>query len=100
LAIANSTSATNIGYTVPYWDGNYLAVCTIGGSPLAPGTSDSFVGAFDSNYSTEITGATGKYLRTWVGGSIFSTIPIIGSPHLQYGDFGYGSSLVILEIID
>jgi hypothetical protein len=100
LAIANSTSATTIGYTTPQWDGMFLTVCTITGSPLGPGSSDSFVGAFDSNYSTEITGATGKSLRIWVGGTIVNTISIIGSPHLQYGDFGYGSSFVILEIID
>jgi hypothetical protein len=100
LAIANSTSATSIGYTIPTDGVNNLSVCTIGGSPLAAGTSDSFVGAFWSSYYTEITGATGKQLRTWVGGTIFSTINIIGSPHLQYGDNGYGSSLVILEIID
>jgi hypothetical protein len=100
LAIANSTSATSVGYTIPTDGSNNLSVCTIGGSPLAAGTSDSFVGAFASSYYTEITNATGKQLRTWVGGTIFSTINIIGSPHLQYGDTGYGSSLVILEIID
>jgi hypothetical protein len=100
LAIANSTSATSIGYTIPTDGSNNLSVCTIGGSPLAAGASDSFVGAFASSYYTEITNATGKQLRTWVGGTIFSTINIIGSPHLQYGDTGYGSSFVILEIID
>jgi hypothetical protein len=100
LAIANSTAGTYIGYTTPTDGVNDLAVCTIGGSPLGPSSSDSFVGAFWSSYYTEITNATGKQLRTWVGGTIFSTIPIIGSPHLQYGDTGYGSSLVILEIID
>ena len=100
LAIANSTSGTFIGYTTPTDGVNDLSVCTIGGSPLSPSSSDSFVGAFASSYYTEITNATGKTLRTWVGGTIFSTISIIGSPHLQYGDTGYGSSLVILEIID
>jgi len=100
LAIANSTSGTYIGYTTPTDGVNDLSVCTIGGSPLGPSSSDSFVGAFASSYYTEITNATGKQLRTWVGGTIFSTISIIGSPHLQYGDTGYGSSLVILEIID
>ena len=100
LAIANSTSGTYIGYTTPTDGSNNLAVCTIGGSPLGPSSSDSFVGAFASSYYTEITNATGKQLRTWVGGTIFSTISIVGSPHLQYGDTGYGSSLVILEIID
>jgi len=100
LAIANSTSGTYIGYTTPTDGSNNLAVCTIGGSPLGPSSSDSFVGAFASSYYTEITNATGKQLRTWVGGTIFSTINIVGSPHLQYGDTGYGGSLVILEIID
>jgi hypothetical protein len=100
LAIANSTAGTYVGYTTPTDGSNNLAVCTIGGSPLGPSSSDSFVGAFASSYYTEITNATGKQLRTWVGGTIFSTISIIGSPHLQYGDTGYGSSLVILEIID
>lgn len=100
LAIANSTSGTFIGYTTPTDGVNDLAVCTIGGSPLGPSSSDSFVGAFWSSYYTEISNATGKQLRTWVGGTIVSTISIIGSPHLQYGDTGYGSSLVILEIID
>lgn len=100
LAIANSTSGTFIGYTIPTDGVNNLSVCTIGGSPLSPSNSDSFVGAFASSYYTEITNATGKTLRIWVGGTIFSTISIIGSPHLQYGDTGYGSSLVILEIID
>ena len=100
LAIANSTAGTYIGYTTPTDGSNNLAVCTIGGSPLGPSSSDSFVGAFASSYYTEITNATGKQLRTWVGGTIFSTISIVGSPHLQYGDTGYGSSLVILEIID
>lgn len=100
LAIANSTTGTYIGYTTPTDGVNDLSICTIGGSPLMPSSSDSFVGAFASSYYTEITNATGKQLRTWVGGTIFSTISIIGSPHLQYGDTGYGSSFVILEIID
>lgn len=100
LAIINNATGINVGYTTPTDGFNDLAICTIGGSPLSPGSSDSFVGAFASSYYTNITGATGKQLRTWVGGTIFSTISIIGSPHLQYGDTGYGSSLVILEIID
>ena len=100
FAIANNTSATSIGYTIPYWDGNYFAVCTIGGSPLAAGTSDSFVGTFDSNYSTDISGANGKILKTWVGGTVFSTTNITSSPYTVVGDYGYGSSFVILEIID
>jgi hypothetical protein len=58
------------------------------------------VGAFASSYYTDITNATGKTLRTWVGGSIFSTNTISSSPYTQYGDTGYGTSLVILEIID
>ena len=100
LAIANSTSGTFIGYTIPTDGVNDLSVCTIGGSPLGPSSSDSFVGAFWSSYYTEITNATGKQLRTWVGGTIFSTTSITSSPVTIYGDTGYGSSLVILEIID
>ena len=100
LAIANSTSGTYIGYTTPTDGMNNLAVCTIGGSPLGPSSSDSFVGAFWSSYYTEITNATGKQLRTWVGGTIFSTTSITSSPVTIYGDTGYGGSLVILEIID
>jgi hypothetical protein len=58
------------------------------------------VGAFWSSYYTTITNANGKTLRTWVGGTIFSTTSITSSSVTIYGDTGYGTSLVILEIID
>jgi hypothetical protein len=100
LTIINSTIGTSIGYTVPTDGLNNMAVCTINGSPLSSGQSDSFVGTFNSSTYTEITGANGKRLRTWVGGSLLSTTNITSSPLTIYGDGGYVSSLVILEIID
>jgi hypothetical protein len=100
LAIVNNATGISVGYTVPTDGISDMAVCTINGSPLSTGQSDSFIGAFNSSTYTELTGAGGKQLRTWVGGTIFSTTSITSSPLTVYGDFGYFGSFVILEIIN
>jgi hypothetical protein len=100
FAIINNATGVNVDYTLPTDGSNNFAACTLTGSPLSPGTSDSFIGGFGPTYSTEISGAGGKTLRTWVGNSLFSTINITGTSYLIYGDASYGSSFVILEIID
>jgi hypothetical protein len=100
FAIANNTIGVNVGYTVPTDGNSSFLTCTLTGSPLSPGTSDSFVGGFGPSYTTEISGASGKQLRTWVGSTLFSTITLTGTSTFVNGDASYGSSFVILEIID
>jgi hypothetical protein len=70
------------------------------GSPLSPGTSDSFVGGFGPSYYTVISGAGGKQLRTWVGSTLFSTITLSGTSNTINGDASFGSSVVILEVVN
>ena len=100
LAIANNATGISVDYITPTDGTNNLAVCTINGSPLSTGQSDSFIGAFASPIYTELSGASGKQLRTWVAGTAMSTTSITSSPFTVYGDNGYGTSLVVLEIID
>jgi hypothetical protein len=100
LAIVNNATGISVGYTVPTDGFSDMAVCTINGSPLSTGQSDSFIGAFNSSTYTELTGAGGKQLVIWLGGTIISITPITSSLLTVYGDFGYSGSLVILEIID
>ena len=100
LAIANNATGISVDYITPTDGTNVLAVCTINGSPLSTGTSDSFIGAFASSIYTELSGASGKQLRIWVAGTAMSTTSITSSPFTVYGDNGYGTSLVVLEIID
>jgi hypothetical protein len=100
LVIKNSTSSTSVGYTIPTDGVDNLGVCTIGDNPLLSSDSVSFVGAFSNSFYTEIGGSTGKRLRTWVGGNLLSTATITSSPLIVNGSNGYGTSLVILEIID
>jgi hypothetical protein len=102
LAIYNNANAVSLGYTDPVGPGgNLLAVCTIGGSPLGKGSSDSFIGVFAPSYSTQLSGANGKKLRTWLNGTLFSTINITSSPITVSGDAAFGSGdLVILEVVN
>ena len=102
LAIFNSATGVSLGYTDPVGPGgNLLFVCTIGGSPLATGNSDSFIGVFAPSYSTQLSGANGKQLRTWKNGTLFSTINITSSPITVSGDAAFGSGdLVILEVVN
>ena len=100
LSIKNNTSSTSVGYTIPTDGVDNLGVCTIGDNPLLSSGNVSFVGAFSNSFYTEIGGSTGKRLRTWVGGSLLSTATISSSPLRVYGSNGYGTSLVVLEIID
>jgi hypothetical protein len=102
LAIFNSATGVSLGYTDPVGPGgNLLFVCTIGGSPLATGNSDSWIGVFAPSYSTQLSGANGKQLRTWVNGTLFSTINITSSPITVSGDASFGGGdLVILEVVD
>jgi hypothetical protein len=102
LAIFNSATGVSLGYTDPVGPGgNLLFVCTIGGSPLATGNSDSFIGVFAPSYSTQLSGANGKQLRTWKNGTLFSTINITSSPITVVGDASFGSGdLVILEVVN
>jgi hypothetical protein len=102
LAIFNSATGVSLGYTDPVGPGgNLLFACTIGGSPLATGNSDSWIGVFAPSYSTQLSGANGKQLRTWVNGTLFSTINITSSPITVSGDASFGGGdLVILEVVD
>jgi hypothetical protein len=102
LAIFNSATAVSLGYTNPVGPGgNLLTACTLGGSPLATGNSDSWVGVFAPSYSTQLSGANGKQLRTWKNGTLFSTINITSSPITVSGDAAFGSGdLVILEVVN
>jgi hypothetical protein len=77
-----------------------LAICTIGGSPLAAGTSDSFVGAFWDSYYTTVTNAGGKNLKVWIDGVHEITLYNLASPAILSGDNGFGSSFIIYEIVD
>jgi hypothetical protein len=102
LAIFNSATAVSLGYTNPVGPGgNLLTACTLGGSPLATGNSDSWVGVFAPSYSTQLSGANGKQLRTWKNGTLFSTINITSSPITVVGDAAFGGGdLVILEVVN
>jgi hypothetical protein len=102
LAIYNNANAVSLGYTDPIGPGdNLLAVCTIGDNPLGKSDSVSFIGVFADSYSTQLSGANGKKLRTWLNGTLFSTINITSSPIFVYGDAAFGSGdLVILEVVN
>ena len=100
FAIVNNATGVNVGYTIPTDGSNSFLTCTLTGSPLSPGTSDSFIGNFGPSYTTEISGAGGKQLRTWVGSTLFSTITLTGTSTFISGDASFGSSVVILEVVD
>jgi len=100
FAIVNNATGVNVGYTVPTDGSNSFITCTLTGSPLSPGDSDSFIGAFGPSYSTVISGAGSKQLRTWVGSTLFSTITLTGTSNTINGDASFGSSFVILEIVN
>jgi hypothetical protein len=102
LAIYNNANAVSLGYTTPVGPGgNLLVTCTISDNPLGKSDSVSFIGVFADSYSTQLSGANGKKLRTWKNGTLFSTINITGTSIFVYGDASFGSSdLVILEVVN
>jgi hypothetical protein len=101
LAIYNNANAVSLGYTDPTDGSNSLAVCTIGDNPLGRADSVSFIGVFAPSYSTQLSGANGKKLRTWKNSTLFSTINITSSPITVSGDAAFGiGDLVILEVVN
>jgi hypothetical protein len=101
LAICNNANAVSLGYTDPTDGSNNLVVCTIGNNPLGKSDSVSFIGVFAPSYSTQLSGANGKKLRTWKNGTLFSTINITSSPITVSGDAAFGGGdLVILEVVN
>jgi len=101
LAIYNNANAVSLGYTDPTDGSNNLVVCTIGDNPLGRANSVSFIGVFAPSYSTQLSGANGKKLRTWKNGTLFSTINITSSPITVSGDAAFGGGdLVILEVVN